>query len=79
MNRFGIRCLIILLSTRVLLSAGQCKDDKWKNWETCGGCKTSRTRECLADENITQKRDCVIGKSFDLQPFYKRKNEMKAR
>ena len=66
MNEFGIYFFVILLSTCVLLSTSQqCKDDKWNNWEKCGGCKKSRTRECSDDENITQRRDCVIGKSLN--------------
>lgn len=65
MNQFEICCFFVLISTQVLLSAGQCKDDKWKKWESCGGCKKSRKRECLADENITERRDCVIGKTLN--------------
>ena len=68
MNQIGKSCFILLfLFAHVLLIASQqCKDDKWKKWEKCGGCKKTRKRECLDDENITERKPCTIG-NFDLK------------
>ena len=63
MNRFGICCFLLLLFNHATRSQ-DCKDDKWKKWEKCGGCKRFRRRECLADENITERKQCTIGKVF---------------
>ena len=61
MNRIGIFCFLLLLFNHATRSQ-ECKDDKWKKWEKCGGCKRSKTRECLDDENITERRSCEVGK-----------------